>query len=97
MPTLSENEREQLLETCRMFESLTESNPDDYESLRYLMDAYRLLGDQDKVVITHRKLFSAFLNLGLTNEAREEMEKFYSEYPSERVVRLLVLENHPGG
>ena len=39
-----ENEKIQLLQTVEMFEAVTQANPDDYQSLEILKEAYFKIG-----------------------------------------------------
>ena len=47
--TLNPGEESQLLQTIEMFEVITQSQPQDYQSLEILKEAYTKLGREDDV------------------------------------------------
>ena len=48
--TLSEEEHSQIVQTIEMFEVITQTQPDDYQSLEILKEAYRKIGQARRVV-----------------------------------------------
>ena len=42
--TLSDDENSQILQTIEMFEAITQTQPDDYQSLEILKEAYQKVG-----------------------------------------------------
>src|SRR6266850_2599473 len=50
--TLSQGEEAQLAQTIEMFEVITESQPQDYQSLEILKEAYFKLGREEDLVQT---------------------------------------------
>ena len=46
--TLSEEEHSQIVQTIEMFEVITQTQPDDYQSLEILKDAYNKIGKMAK-------------------------------------------------
>ena len=66
--TLSEQERSQILQTIEMFEVITQSQPDDYQSLETLKVAYQKLGKSAEQTKTSRRLaiLGTFLFSGFT-------------------------------
>ncbi len=45
--TLSEEEHSQIVQTIEMFEVITQTQPDDYQSLEILKEAYQKVGRAD--------------------------------------------------
>src|SRR5260370_37070684 len=54
--TLSEQERSQILQTIEMFEVITQTQQDDYQSLEILKVAYQKLGKSDESLRVSRRL-----------------------------------------
>jgi len=72
--TLSEEERNQILQTIDMFEVITQTQPDDYQSLDILKEAYTKVGRQDEALRASRKLAEAYFNAGSYALAMQECE-----------------------
>ena len=62
--TLSEEERSQILQTIEMFEVITQTQHDDYQSLEILKVAYHKLGKAEEALRTSRRLAEAYFNVG---------------------------------
>ncbi|HEY5035832.1 MAG TPA: hypothetical protein VII74_01725 [Chthoniobacterales bacterium] len=62
--TLSEEERNQIGQTIEMFEVITQTQPDDYQSLRILKEAYQKLGKSEEALRVSRRLAEAYFNVG---------------------------------
>jgi len=62
--TLSDEEHNQILQTIDMFEVITQTQPDDYQSLEILKEAYTKVGRQDEALRVSRKLAEAYFNVG---------------------------------
>src|SRR5207247_9894688 len=62
--TLSEEERSQILQTVEMFEVITQTQPDDYQSLEILKEAYQKLGKAPEAVGISRRLAVSYFNVG---------------------------------
>jgi tetratricopeptide (TPR) repeat protein len=72
--TLSEEERSQILQTIEMFEVVTQTQPDDYQSLGILKEAYQKLGKTAESVRVSRRLAEAYFNVGSFAQAMTECE-----------------------
>ena len=57
-----------------MFEVITRTQPDDYQSLEILKEAYGKLGRRDDSLLTSRKLAEAYFNVGSYALAMQECE-----------------------
>jgi tetratricopeptide (TPR) repeat protein len=89
---LSETETSQLLRTVEMFEAITESQPDDYQSLEILKEAYTKLGRQHDSLLVSKKLARAYANLGQISQAILEYEGILQEYPADESVAQALAE-----
>jgi tetratricopeptide (TPR) repeat protein len=72
--TLSEEERSQIGQTIEMFEVITQTQPDDYQSLRILKEAYQKLGKKEEALRVSRRLAEAYFNVGSYPLAMQESE-----------------------
>jgi len=72
--TLSPEEQNQILQTIDMFEVITQTQPDDYQSLEILKEAYTKVGRQDDALRVSRKLAEAYFNVGSYALAMQECE-----------------------
>lgn len=72
--TLSEAERSQILQTIEMFEAITQTQQDDYQSLEILKVAYQQLGKKAEATLTSRRLAEAYFNVGSFSLAMQECE-----------------------
>ena len=71
---MSDEERNQILQTIDMFEVITQTQPDDYQSLDILKEAYTKVGRQDEALRASRKLAEAYFNAGSYALAMQECE-----------------------
>ena len=71
---ISEEETSQILRTVEMFEAITESQPDDSQSLEILKEAYNKLDRQADSLRISRKLADAYVQLGQISQAILEYE-----------------------
>jgi tetratricopeptide (TPR) repeat protein len=83
MASISEDEIQQLLRTVEMFEAITESQPEDYQSWEILKEAYCKLGRREDSLRASKKLAQAHIALGQISQAILEYEGILQEYPSE--------------
>ncbi|HVM61743.1 MAG TPA: hypothetical protein VMV72_12850 [Verrucomicrobiae bacterium] len=83
MASLSDEEIQQLLRTVEMFEAITESQPDDYQSWEILKEAYAKLGRRDESLAASKKLAKAHSTLGQISQAILEYEGLLQEYPDD--------------
>ena len=67
--TLSEEERSQILQTIDMFEVITQTNPEDYQSLEILKDAYQKVGKAEESLRISRRLAESYFNAGAYSQA----------------------------
>ena len=84
--TLSPNEQSQLMQTIEMFEIITQTQPQDYQSLEILKEAYSKLGRDEDVVRTSRRIAQAFLDLGQLSSAILEYESILQRHPDDAEV-----------
>ena len=70
--TLSEEERSQILQTIEMFEVITQTQHDDYQSLEILKVAYHKLGKAEEALRTSRRLAEAYFDVGSFSLAMQE-------------------------
>jgi hypothetical protein len=79
--TLSEEERSQILQTIEMFEVITQTQKDDYQSLEILKVAYQKLGKSDESLRISRRLAGAYQNVGSFSLALQECEAVLAVEP----------------
>ncbi len=72
--TLSEEERSQILQTIEMFEVITQTQQNDYQSLEILKVAYQKLGKTSEATRISRRLAEAYFNAGSYSLAMQECE-----------------------
>ena len=72
----------QILQTIEMFEVITRTQPDDYQSLEILKEAYTKLGRMDDTFHTSRKLAEAYFNVGSYALAMQECEMLLGQDPN---------------
>ncbi len=72
--TSSQEERTQIVQTIEMFEVIIQTQPDDYQSLEILKEAYAKLGRDDDSRKTSRRLAEAYFNVGSYALAMQECE-----------------------
>src|SRR4051812_8638359 len=84
--TLNSGEESQLLQTIEMFEVITQSQPQDYQSLEILKEAYMKLGREDDVVETSRRIAQAYVQLGQLSSAILEYESVLQRRPDDAQV-----------
>ena len=85
-PTLSNLEQEQILQTIEMFELITRSNPDDYQSYDILKDAYLKVGRDDEAYVISRKLGETYLSMGQYSSALLEFEALMERFPKDKEI-----------
>lgn len=66
-----------------MFEVITQSQPQDYQSLEILKEAYSKLGRQDAVVQTSKRIAEAYVQLGQLSSAILEYESILQLCPDD--------------
>ncbi|MGV3771371.1 MAG: hypothetical protein ACO1QB_00615 [Verrucomicrobiales bacterium] len=81
--TLTANEEAQLLQTIEMFEVITQSQPDDYQSLEILKEAYSKLGREKDVISSSKRIAEAYVQLGQLSSAILEYESILQRFPDD--------------
>lgn len=79
---LSAEEHSQILQTIEMFEAITQTQPDDYQSLEILREAYTKIGRHDDALRTSRKLAEAYFNAGSYTPALQQCEMILTREPN---------------
>jgi len=81
---VSSNEEAQLAQTIEMFEVITQSQPQDYQSLEILKEAYAKLGRETDVVNTSKRIAKAYVLMGQLSSAILEYESILQRYPDDK-------------
>jgi len=79
---LSAEEHTQILQTIEMFEAITQTQPEDYQSLEILREAYTKIGRHDEALRTSRKLAEAYFNAGSYTPALHQCEVILTREPN---------------
>jgi len=89
-PQISLEEQEQILQTIEMFEVITQSNPNDCQSLEILKDAYAKLGRHKEAIAATKRLADTYASNGEYSSALLEYESILRQEPdSKEIVALL--------
>ncbi len=81
MANLTPSEAAQLGQTIEMFEVITQSQPQDYQSLEILKEAYSKLGREPDVIKTSKRIAEAYVQLGQLSSAILEYETILQHSP----------------
>src|SRR5512146_1933134 len=81
--TLSPNEEAQLAQTIEMSEVITQSQPQDYQSLEILKEAYTKLGREKDVIGTSKRIAQAYVQMGQLSSAILEYETILQRFPDD--------------
>src|SRR5947207_15691994 len=65
-----------------MFEAITQTQPEDYQSLEILREAYTKIGRHDDALRTSRKLAEAYFNAGSYTPALQQCEMIMTRDPN---------------
>jgi hypothetical protein len=65
-----------------MFEAITQTQPEDYQSLEILKEAYTKVGRHDDALRTSRKLAEAYFNVGSYTPALQQCEMILTREPN---------------
>src|ERR1700757_4042408 len=87
MATLSVNEEAQLAQTIEMFQVITQSQPQDYQSLEILKEAYYKLGREKDVIGTSKRIAQAYVQMGQLSSAILEYETILQRFPEDPEVQ----------
>ena len=80
--TLSEDEHNQIVQTIDMFEAIIQTQPDDYQSLEILKEAYSKIGKQAESLRISRRLAEAYFAVGSFTNAMQECEVILVKEPN---------------
>ena len=80
---VTSSEEAQLLQTIEMFEVITQSQPQDYQSLEILKEAYAKLGREQEVIRTSKRIAQVYINLGQLSSAILEYESILQRHPDD--------------
>src|SRR5262252_6299466 len=73
-----------------MFEAITQTQPEDYQSLEILKEAYTKIGRHDDALKISRKLAESYFNVGSYTPALHECEMILTRQPnSPEIVAML--------
>jgi tetratricopeptide (TPR) repeat protein len=78
----TQSDEAQILQTIDMFEVIARTNPDDYQSLEILKEAYGKLGRTAEALKVSRKLAEAYFNAGSYALAMQEFEALLQHEPN---------------
>src|SRR5678809_987504 len=92
--TMTQSEEAQLAQTIEMFEVITQSQPDDYQSLEILKEAYSKLGRDKEVVDTSKRIAEAYVQMGQLSSAILEYETILQRFPDDPDVQKAVSYTH---
>src|SRR5438477_6315355 len=81
--TLGPSEEAQLAQTIEMFEVITQSQPNDYQSLEILKEAYTKLNREKDVINTSKRIAQAYVQMGQLSSAILEYETILQRYPDD--------------
>src|SRR5260221_7467312 len=81
--SLTSSEEAQLAQTVEMFEVITQSQPQDYQSLEILKEAYFKLGREKDVIITSKRIAQAYVVMGQLSSAILEYESILQRFPDD--------------
>ncbi|HEY0455272.1 MAG TPA: hypothetical protein VGE41_02795 [Verrucomicrobiae bacterium] len=97
--TLTAGEEAQLAQTIEMFEVITQSQPQDYQSLEILKEAYAKLGRDADLVKTSKRIANAYVLMGQLSSAILEYESILQRFPedAEALTALNEIESKASG
>ena len=80
--TLTQEEHNQIVQTIEMFEVIIQTQPDDYQSLEILKDAYQKVKQPDESLRISRRLAEAYFGVGSYTLAIQECELLLQQEPN---------------
>lgn len=89
---LSAEEEAQLTQTIEMFEVITQGQPQDYQSLEVLKEAYVKLGKEQGLIDTSKRLAEAYSMNGQISSAIMEYESLLQHKPGDKEVQQALAE-----
>src|SRR5256714_14981825 len=81
--SLTSSEEAQLAQTVEMFEVITQSQPQDYQSLEILKEAYFKLNREKDVINTSKRIAQAYVAMGQLSSAILEYESILQRSPDD--------------
>ncbi len=72
-----------MAQTIEMFEVITQSQPNDYQSLEILKEAYSKLAREQEVINTSKRIAKAYVSMGQLSSAILEYETILQRYPDD--------------
>lgn len=72
-----------MAQTIEMFEVITQSQPNDYQSLEILKEAYSKLGREKDVINTSKRIAQAYVQMGQLSSAILEYETILQRFPDD--------------
>ena len=85
--TVTPSEEAQLTQTIEMFEVITQSQPQDYQSLEILKEAYVKLGREEDALNTSKRIAQAYVLMGQLSSAILEYESIVQRFPEDNDAR----------
>src|SRR5260370_13891426 len=85
--TLNPSEEAQLAQTIEMFEVITQAQPQDYQSLEILKEAYTKLGREREIVNTSKRIAQAYVQMGQISSAILEYDSILQRAPADPEVQ----------
>lgn len=89
---LSAEEEAQLTQTIEMFEVITQGQPQDYQSLEILKEAYVKLGKEEDLIRTSKRVAEAYVLMGQLSSAILEYESLLQHQPGDTEVQSALRE-----
>jgi tetratricopeptide (TPR) repeat protein len=89
---VSTEEQEQIIQTIEMFEVITQTNPDDCQSLEILKEAYWKLDRRKEALDVTRRLADAYMAQGQYSSAMMEYEGILQKQPDSPEVAALLAD-----
>lgn len=90
--SLTASEQAQLAQTIDMFEVIAQSQPQDYQSLEILREAYYKLGREQDLINTSKRIAKAYVQMGQLSSAILEYESILQRYPDDEETRSALEE-----
>src|SRR4030088_1305694 len=89
---LTPAEEAQVTQTIEMFEVIAQSQPQDYQSLEILKEAYSKLGRENDVIGTSKRIAQAYVQMGQLSSAILEYETVLQRHPNDKDVQSALKE-----
>ncbi len=81
-----------MAQTIEMFEVITQSQPQDYQSLEILKEAYNKLGREKDVISTSKRIAQAYVQMGQLSSAILEYETILQRFPDDPDVKAALAQ-----